>query len=329
MRYIQSFSTSGTEQEAIDNNLLGKPYVAYIEDGKYIDWNTLSPTPPVPPEPVYSAMPLTFEIISGGTIGWKTNNESLSKTIQYSKNEGEWFNITSTTGGTTISVITGDIIKFRGNNNSYDGNSFSGTSVVKVYGNIMSLISPDNFYNLLSLTAGNTFKNLFYDFSRLNDAENLIIPATTLANSCYEGMFFNCLGLVLPPSILPATTLSYSCYSNMFSNCPSLIKAPELPATELAEYCYTAMFANCTSLTTAPELPSTLLLRSCYGNMFIGCISLNYIKCLAINKTARRCTQDWMVNVAQTGTFVKHPNTTWTSGSSGIPTGWTVIDADI
>ena len=47
-RFIQSFSTSGTEQEALVNGLLGKPYICFIEDGQYIDWNTLSPTPPTP-----------------------------------------------------------------------------------------------------------------------------------------------------------------------------------------------------------------------------------------------------------------------------------------
>ena len=44
-RFIQSFSTSGTEQTAIENKELGKPYVAYIEDGQYIDWNTKEPLP--------------------------------------------------------------------------------------------------------------------------------------------------------------------------------------------------------------------------------------------------------------------------------------------
>jgi len=40
MRYIQSFSTSGAVQEAIENQELGRPYVAYVQDGQYIDWNT-------------------------------------------------------------------------------------------------------------------------------------------------------------------------------------------------------------------------------------------------------------------------------------------------
>lgn len=64
-RFIQSFSTSGTEHEAIDAELLGKPYVAYIEDGRYIDWNTLWPTPPVPPEP--TEIVCTYSVASTST----------------------------------------------------------------------------------------------------------------------------------------------------------------------------------------------------------------------------------------------------------------------
>ena len=43
MRYIQRFDSASTEQAAIDAGQLGKPYIAFIEDGQYIDWNTKSP----------------------------------------------------------------------------------------------------------------------------------------------------------------------------------------------------------------------------------------------------------------------------------------------
>lgn len=44
MRYIQRFDSASTEQAAIDAGQLGKPYIAFIEDGQYIDWNGLNPT---------------------------------------------------------------------------------------------------------------------------------------------------------------------------------------------------------------------------------------------------------------------------------------------
>ena len=59
--------------------------------------------------------------------------------------------------------------------------------------------------------------------------------------------------------------------------------------------------------------------------MFGGCSKLNYIKCLATNISADRCTLYWHNGVSQTGTFVKASSmASWTTGDDGIPTGWTV-----
>jgi hypothetical protein len=86
------------------------------------------------------------------------------------------------------------------------------------------------------------------------------------------------------------------------------------------------MFNGCTSLEAAPDLPATGLKDACYYGMFNGCTSLNYIKCLAMDISATNCTQNWVNGVASTGTFVKNAGaTTWPSGPSGIPTGWTVL----
>jgi len=153
------------------------------------------------------------------------------------------------------------------------------------------------------------------------------LPATTLANECYSGMFEGCTSLIIAPE-LPATTLANECYSDMFFNCTSLTTPPELPATTLAYSCYRYMFQNCTSLTTAPELPATTLALYCYYQMFQDCTSLNYIKCLATDISASDCTYNWVNSVASSGTFVKDPNmSSWTTGESGIPNGWSVVDA--
>ena len=114
----------------------------------------------------------------------------------------------------------------------------------------------------------------------------------------------------------------------MFAGCPDLQTTPELPVMTLTNYCYRAMFYNCTSLVTAPELPATTLAENCYGNMFKGCTSLNYIKCLATNISATDCTTNWVQNVAAIGTFVKPSSmSSWATGNSGIPTGWSIENA--
>ena len=118
------------------------------------------------------------------------------------------------------------------------------------------------------------------------------------------------------------------CFYCMFYGCTALTTAPELPATTLANYCYRYMFRDCTSLTTAPELPATTLTILCYEYMFRGCTKLNYIKMLATNIRAIGCLYNWVNGVANTGTFIKHPNmTSLPTGTSGIPKGWTVQNA--
>lgn len=205
-------------------------------------------------QPTGSTEYLTFEIISGGTIYWKTTGNT--HTVEYQINGGSWNSITSSTGGTPITVSAGDIVKWRGDNSNYNNSSFSGTTAgFKVKNNIMSLIDSDNYASLDSLQSAYTFYYLFQNCTGLTDASKLILPATTLSNNCYGGMFYNCTSLATAPA-LPSTTLSNNCYFYMFQGCSNLTTAPALPATTLANQCYYGMFYNCTSLTTAPEFTS-------------------------------------------------------------------------
>ena len=117
-------------------------------------------------------------------------------------------------------------------------------------------------------------------------------------------------------------------FAGLFVSQQSLLSAPLLPATTLTEGCYMNMFYGCTSLTSAPELPATTLVSNCYSGMFSNCSSLTSITCLATNNSATNCTAWWTTNVAASGTFTKAANmSSWTSGTNGIPSGWTVVDA--
>lgn len=120
----------------------------------------------------------------------------------------------------------------------------------------------------------------------------------------------------------------WNVYYGLFYFSNQLISAENLVLPSNAtEFCYTYMFNNCGNLTVAPVLPSVSLKSSSYANMFHGCSSLTYIKCLAIDISASNCLKNWVDGVSATGTFVKDANATWPSGNSGIPTGWTVVDA--
>ena len=85
-RYIQSFSTSGTEQTALDNGSFANDYVAFIEDGQYIDWNSLVPTPPVPPTPE-ARMVATYNVTST-TNGTRIMNSTPNYVLKAELEDG-------------------------------------------------------------------------------------------------------------------------------------------------------------------------------------------------------------------------------------------------
>ena len=149
-------------------------------------------------------------------------------------------------------------------------NKFDSTGKIKCYGDIRALVKP------IALEDYSYFAHNMFNACNITKAPEL--PATTLANNCYVGMFDWCKSLTTAPE-LPATTLAEYCYSTMFNSCSSLTKAPSvLPATTLAKNCYNFMFGGCSSLTIAPTLPATTLVDGCYTGMFYNCTSLKRIK---------------------------------------------------
>ena len=292
---------------------------------------------------------LTFVAKENGTFTFTPQNNNV---ISYSTDNGSTW-----TQGTSVTVSNGDKVMWKGTmtpSNNGIGN-FSSTANFDVQGNAMSLLYGDNFKGQTDLT-GKTyaFYRLFKNNTKMISAEKLFLPATTLAQYCYQYMFRDCTSLTTVPQLpattlvdncyismfngcasliaapkLPATTLANQCYQYMFQNCESLTTAPKLPATTLARSCYSGMFYGCTSLITAPELPATTLASSCYSVMFSGCTNLNYIKAMFTTTPSSTYTSDWVRNVAASGTFVKNSAATWdVTGSSGIPTGWTIQTAN-
>jgi len=89
------------------------------------------------------------------------------------------------------------------------------------------------------------------------------------------------------------------------------------------------MFRGCINLTSAPVLRATDLISNCYAQMFYGCKKLNYIKALfTTDPSGVNYLTDWVNGVSSTGTFVKNSEATWdVTGTSGIPSGWTVETA--
>ena len=237
----------------------------------------------VPPTPPASGQYLTFVAIDSGTFSFSGTSSSTidNSSIQYSTDNGSTWS-TLNRGVQSPTITAGNKIMWKSttlqpiNDNTYSigVGRFSSTGRFNVEGNIMSLLYGDNFIGQTSLYSKSyVFENLFSGNTNVVSAENLILPATTLAEWCYSYMFAGCTSLTTAPA-LPATTLANYCYNYMFQDCTSLTTAPQLSATTLAVACYNGMFYGCTSLTTAPALPATTLANYCYSWMFYGCSSL-------------------------------------------------------
>lgn len=243
--------------------------------------------------------PLTLEVLTDGSIVVNIPKSGM----QYSLNGGTKTIMTETT--TIENLHVGDKVQFYGNGTNitsyYGTRIYDGTAQVKAYGNIMSLVDEDNFTTATTLSSNNAFRFLFSGNTNLTDARSLLLPATTLTEYCYQ---------------------------EMFKNCTSLTAAPALPATTLANYCYQQMFLGCTSLTTAPVLPAPTLVSYCYANMFNGCTNLRSVTCHATSIGSYTNTYYWLNGVAATGTFTAANSTVrWSSSASGIPGGWTRVNA--
>lgn len=224
------------------------------------------------PTPDYSQQYLTFVALEDGTFTF--NKRGTGNDIQYSLDSGEtWTSLASNTD--TPTIRSGDTIMWKGEltPSSTSGSEgigvFSSEIAFKAQGNTMSLIFGDSFVGQTSLSGKNyAFYELFSECNML-ELENIILPATTLADYCYAYMFYGCASFNTAPE-LPARTLAQHCYEEMFHGCFFTYDAtPELPATTLVDYCYKGMFSGC-SLRTTPELHATTLANGCYEEMFKG-----------------------------------------------------------
>ena len=269
---------------------------------------------------------LTFEAIDDNcTILFHCNDYEGThvRTIEVSTDMQEWNSFTSSKNSTVLATLnSGEKLYVRGNNGGYCDTEeyydedtgqwetvyyfsrFVPTENCYVYGNIMSLISPNNFKDLKEFSTDCTFYSLFYggiyyDGRTINNTlfmaedKKVLLPATTLSERCYSYMFYGCYSLTEAPE-LPATTLANYCYQGMFRNCTSLVKVPELPATTLSTTCYNGMFGGCTSLTSVPQnlLPATTLANNCYSSMFSGCENLTTLPELPATTLANYCYQN-------------------------------------
>ena len=152
--------------------------------------------------------------------------------VQYSTDLQTWEQLSA---DVVITLGSNETVYFRNRtkqvyNGAMSTNIIKTSDKYKVGGNIIAL-----FYPNVPLPA-TALKEAFESDVNLQDASALQLPATSLAESCYNSMFSGCTGLTA---------------------------APELPATSLAEYCYNYMFSGCTGLTAITCLATDIAANNC------------------------------------------------------------------
>ena len=273
-------------------------------------------------------------------IGKSKSPPNLS--LSYSLDGGEiWTDLTISSGQNIVTINAGDKLLIKGINNrlasAWDNYyRFYANKTFKVYGNAMSLLFGNDFINNTEFKTGTNHNlcGLFYGTTELTDASNLILPALTCTNGCYNGMFRGCTNLTAAPQ-LPAIESAYECYSSMFEGCINLEIAPEINLINMAQNACCRMFCmNRNSKITTPRMTKGPILRvatpvvNCYKDMFKGNGNINEVTCL-ITTSGISCTDDWLLNAGNgSGTFRKSSlKGDWGIGTKGgVPTGWTIED---
>ena len=154
--------------------------------------------------------------------------------LQYSVNNGKWQD-----------VVKGQKVTFGGTHGDLRlrGTNTNGTAINVSQNSIIIFTNKDE---PVACTG---------DIRTLLDWEKYKTVDTKNAKFCY--LFDGCSVLTSAPE-LPATTLAEDCYHGMFWYCTNLESAPELPATTLMKDCYNLMFGYCEKLSTVTMLaPST------------------------------------------------------------------------
>ena len=206
--------------------------------------------------------PLTLVAAEDGKITVYFNGGiTLENDIKYTVNGGEEQTIAKNTEGSyDIIVKKGDTVQLYSENTSLGGGSVAGarglTRAVEEgakFINIRPSMKTEIFGNVMSLLKGK-------DNLDSEDAE------TIEADNAFYGLFSGADKLVNSEErelVLPATTLKDGCYQDMFSGCKGIEKAPELPAPTLVKDCYSGMFADCSKLSEVKCLATDVSAVGC------------------------------------------------------------------
>ena len=213
-----------------------------------------TPTPTPTPAPTYASdleRPLTFKAAMDGvkvTFKFKSGAKPDYKKVEYSLDQGATWTALKRRSQSILLEKAGDMVMFRGDNATYNGdaqfvtelvnanartrtlvNEASGGSIYAfLFGNVMSLIQNKNFEALKALAKGQkaTFKTLFkgarIDAQNANGTKKLVLPAIgqEVVIDAFKGMFEGSTIQNAPEVV--AEVLGYGTIADMFKDCEDL-----------------------------------------------------------------------------------------------------------
>ena len=118
------------------------------------------------------------------------------------------------------------------------------------------LVSIKNLVMPATTLSEGCYRSMFNRCFYLTELPDVFVPsAATLSYRCCRYTFeelgaSGSTNIDVPSGFIMSTNLANSCYEGMFYNARKLSSAPELPATMLKSNCYYGMFSGCTSLNT-------------------------------------------------------------------------------
>ena len=225
--------------------------------------------------------PLTLVAQADGKITVNFNGGiTLSGDIYYSINGGALQTISRNTKGSyDITVVKGDLVQFYSTNTALssdvagvragargvtDGAKYINirpSMKTEIYGNVMSLLLGKDKYKSPSPIEGKyAFYGLFAGAENLvtNHIRHVELPATELAEGCYQAMFYGCKGLQRI-SELPASTLAKNCYKEMFADCSNMSYVRCLASGLSVEGCTKDWLANAGSEVTSEKTVASVI----------------------------------------------------------------------
>lgn len=277
---------------------------------------------------------LTFEILTGGTLiySWDgAGSTPISTTpLYYSINNSEWQICENSMPTSSITVSTGDIVRWKAHQYAPNIGFFNSTAYFNVRGNFSSIAYWEDFattdrtaygiYHFFSLVDEYTY---FGSYAKIISCEYLYLKATDIKYGFagidtlitapkylpnkfvmelgYSCAFYNCKNMVNGVKRMDAEeTVIGGEFRQMFEGCSSMTNTfSELKVRQIQEVgCY-LMYKGCSSLQKPPKILAEEVGKQGFDGMFLYCSSLTEAPELPIVKLG-------VTN--QYGTFVQARN---------------------